>query len=139
MTSETTKVFANEQQSLKMKYSAHSFFHATWFAGVLNLKLYSVPVSSVAFWFIALPSPTWWNWFQYVCIHLVLTICAVSWGQLLGVAFSKKTAFAIHFYVTMFFIITSGAVINIPASQNPVLKHLNNFSPLRFSTEWMLR
>ena len=121
-TIETTRTFKHEMQVLDMQYSAHSFFLATWFSSIMNIKVYPVTVSSIIFWFLAWPSPTWWNWFQFVCIYLVLTMMSASWGQMLGIIFSKRTALLIHFYMTMVFIITSGAVISITETTNPFIK-----------------
>lgn len=125
MTVDTTRIFRHEMQTLKMKYSAHSFFLATWFSSLMGVKLYPVTVSSIAFWFVAMPSLSWYNWFQYVCMYLVLTMMSASYGQMLGIIFkSKRTALMVHFYFTMYAIACSGAIINIEDTSNPMLNIL---------------
>jgi len=139
MTAETTRTFIHEMQVLNMQYSAHSFFLATWFSSIMNVKMYPVTVSSIIFWFVAWPNPRWYEWFQFVCMYLVMTMMSASWGQMLAIIFTKRTALLIHFYTTMVFIICSGAVIDVTQTNNVFIVLMRQFSPLRFSTEWMLR
>jgi hypothetical protein len=80
LTMKSTKLFLREKHTLKMKYSSSSFFLAHWFSSFMAMKLYSVTTSTLSFWFIAMPKRTLWNWFQFVCMELVLTMCAASWG-----------------------------------------------------------
>jgi hypothetical protein len=72
-------------------------------------------------------------------MYLVLTMMSASWGQMLSIVFSKKTALLTHFYTTVVFIICSGAILDLTNTNNFIVILMRQFSPLRFATEWMLR
>lgn len=73
-------------------------------------------------------------------MDLVLTMCAITLGQMLGFIFrSVRTALIVFYFVTIYSIICSGALLNLKDSNNAIFKKLGNFSPFRFSTEEFMR
>ena len=59
---------------------------------------------------------------------------------MLGLIFKSTTnAIIFHFYISILFLVTSGAILNIVDTTNPFLVHLRDFSPMRFATEQFLR
>jgi hypothetical protein len=74
-------------------------------------------------------------------MELEITFVTVTYAQMLGLLFkSTRNALIVHFYVTMFFLATSGALVNLVNGEgNAVLSKLGEFSMFRFSTEWFTR
>lgn len=80
MTIKAVRLFEREKREQKMKYSPSSFFLAHWFSSFMSLKIYGVVSCTISFWFIALPKLQGIKWFNFFCMELVLTMCAISLG-----------------------------------------------------------
>lgn len=140
MTIRSMELFEREKKVLRMRYSTSSFFLAHWFSSFMALKIYGVVSCTIAFWIIALPKPKGLPWFNFFCMELVLTMCAISLGQMLGIIFkSTKRALIVLYFITLYSIICSGSLMNIKTSTNVFFTHMSHFSPLRFATEEMMR
>lgn len=136
MASRNLEVYQREKTRLIMQYTPTSFFVSTWLGSVMNLKLYSMCTSCIAFWVVALPNPTWGSWFQWVCMQLVLTMFTATWGYFLAaICGSAYRAMIVHVIISFAFLISSGAIVDIGDHKNLFLEIISYFSPLRFCTE----
>lgn len=80
MTMRAFALLEREKKVLKVRYSSHSYFLGHWFSSFMALKLYGVMASTISFWVLCLPKPTFLNWFNFVCMELVLTMNAACFG-----------------------------------------------------------
>jgi hypothetical protein len=80
MTIKAVEIYEREKRVLKYRYSPTAFFLGHWFSSFMSLKIYGVASSTISFWVLALPKPTGLNWFNFVCMELVLTMNCACFG-----------------------------------------------------------
>jgi hypothetical protein len=121
-------------------YSSTAYYLSTTVASILTFLFYPVVVSIVSFWMFGLDDSSFVALLWWTAILTMTAASGFSFGLMLGTFISNENAaIQTNLLFAMLFSFGGGMYANTGDGANPLIKAISYISPVRFSSELLLR
>ena len=122
-------------------YGTTSYYFASCTVSLLTFFLYPIISSFVSFPFFGFQESSFWDMLQWAGIMFLIGIAGSFWGFMIG-SFAKNEVSAVQINLVCLYIFSFGGGFYANAGEsnsNYFIKALTYVSPIRFSTELLMR
>lgn len=121
-------------------YKPSSFYLSTCAASTLTFLFYPIIVSAVSFSLFRLDDHSFTNFLEWTAILTLEATAGFSFGMMLGTIISaENSAISSNLMFAMFFSFGGGMYANTGMHSNYLIRAISYISPIRFSSELLLR
>ena len=121
-------------------YTSTAFFMATATASLLTFFLYPVISTLTSFYWFELDNGDFHHMLDWMSVLILTAFAGSLWGFALGTFVkSEVTAIHINLMFAFFYNFGGGFVANLKEGQNIVIKGISYISPMRYSSELLMR
>lgn len=121
-------------------YNPSSFYLSTCAASTLTFLMYPLIVSAVSFGLFRIDDHSFTTFLEWTAILLLQATAGFSFGMMLGTIISaENSAINSNLMCVMFFSFGGGMYANTGMDSNYLIRAISYISPIRFSSELLLR
>ena len=121
-------------------YKASSFYINIVVASLIIFLFYPLLFSLVSFWMFGLDNHSYASFSYWTSVLTLEAICGFAFGMMLGTMIShQNAAISTNLLCGMIFSFGGGMYANTGENANPLIKAITFISPIRYSTELLMR
>lgn len=121
-------------------YKPSSFYFSIIVASIFSFLFYPFIVSTVSFWMFGLDNHSFTSYLYWTLVLTLEAFCGFSFGMMLGTIINQEnTAISTNLLFAMLLSFGGGMYANTGKGANPIIKAISYVSPIRYSSELLMR